>query len=208
MSIDLLIPVKELQRAKSRLLLPTIVSHAKTSLVLAMLTDVLQAAIAAPRTGRVVVVTPDAVVAAVAQRCGASVLREGPSMGLNESISRAVDAQSHRAAIGILLADLPCLRSEELDEDLLAAAEHDRVVCPDRNGNGTVFLGLGRRPDVYTTVFGRGSYARHSEAGFRTVLTRSIRSRHDVDTYRDLLTARTFGLGPTTADWCTRFVPR
>lgn len=128
--MDLIVPVKALNQAKSRLLgaadngLGDPALHARLTLALAR--DTVAAAMAATLVRRVVVISSDPEVTAVLAADGASVLAEGGIRGLNPALemgARALrEGGAPRVALGALQADLPALRPEELDEALARAS--------------------------------------------------------------------------------------
>ncbi|MFI7070024.1 2-phospho-L-lactate guanylyltransferase [Micromonospora sediminicola] len=182
-----LVPVKRLDRAKSRLALPVGLRRAVAE---AMLLDVLAAAAA---VARVCLVTGEP----VARGWGVPVLPD-PGGGL----SAAVRAAAARIAgpVAVLSGDLPAARPAELADALAAASAHEAAVLADAPGTGTTLLTArsGRR---LRPAYGPGSRARHATAG--TVdLTGSLSVpglRRDVDTVADLRDALRLGLGPASA---------
>jgi 2-phospho-L-lactate guanylyltransferase len=163
-----IVPVKALPTAKQRLasVLPP---PARRQLVLAMLQRVLDAVQAAGGLGQIVVVTPDAAVAELAQANGAEVLRERRAHGLNRAVraglARAAAAGAERALV--LPADVPLVTPGELKCLLasLAAAAHGphASLVPAADGDGTNAL-LIAPPDALAPRFGPGSYRRHLAA--------------------------------------------
>lgn len=199
--VDLVVPVKSLRVAKSRLLrtlrTPDYLAH--RALVLAMVTDTLLAAMSATAIRRVVVVTPDPDVRATATALGAIPLLEPAHGGLNQALGcgeaflRGTDP--HRQ-VGALQADLPALRPDELDE-AIAAASDGRAFCADWSSRGTTLL-LAERERGLNPRFGRDSAQAHRASGARPLDGQWPSLRCDVDTARALATATALGLGHYT----------
>jgi len=157
-----IIPVKTLERAKQRLA-PVLPAQVRRELVLAMLQSVLAAAAAAKGLSRILVVTPDQTVAALAPAKGAEVLREARARGLNAAVrlglARAAAAGAARALV--LPADVPLVTPGELDTLMGSAEAGARVVLvPAADGEGTNAMLLAP-PAALAPAFGPGSYVRH-----------------------------------------------
>jgi 2-phospho-L-lactate/phosphoenolpyruvate guanylyltransferase len=204
--VDLVVPVKPLSAAKSRLRgaadggLGEPSAHARLTLALAH--DTVAAARAATRVRRLVVVSSDPVVAAELGAVGIEVVPDGPMPGLNAAYEHGAAVLRRRdaaAAVGALQADLPALRPAELAVALDAAAEFDQSFVPDALDVGTTFYGV--RPGMpFRPRFGGESRARHLAAGAKELCVPGIDSvRRDVDTPDDLRAAIVLGLGPHTA---------
>ncbi|MGM1065375.1 2-phospho-L-lactate guanylyltransferase [Saccharothrix sp. Mg75] len=188
--VDLVVPVKALDRAKSR-----IVGLDRPVLALAFALDTVTAALPAVR--RVVVVTSDRAVVAELRALGVESVA-GPE-GLNAALRfgagvlRAEDASS---VVGALQADLPALRTAELAAALAAA--RGRSFVPDRQGTGTTML-LSAPGGPLDPSFGAGSAAAHAASGAVPLVGPWPSLRHDVDTAEDLGSAAALGLGARTA---------
>lgn len=205
MQVDLLVPVKRLASAKTRLLGAadggTGAPEAHTQLALALARDTLAAAVGAAVVRRAVAICSDEVVRAALVADGVEAIPDEPAAGLNpalrygEAVLRAADPF---ATVAALQADLPALRPEELDGALRSGlASGGRAFCTDRGGTGTTLLlapsGLPLEPR-----FGAGSAAAHRATGAREVSGRWPGLRCDVDTAADLALARDLGLGRFT----------
>ncbi|MEH3156496.1 MAG: 2-phospho-L-lactate guanylyltransferase [Gordonia paraffinivorans] len=207
-AFTVVLAVKGLADAKSRLA-PVLGTAERRDLVLAMLADTVDAARAAGARD-VVVVTPDATVAAAAQAVGARAVAD-PSPGtrpgapgpLNAALAHGVDTVRvavPRADAVVLQADLPTLRSDSLRAAVLAARGLRRAVVPDRSGEGTAALVLAD-PTDRTILFGAGSSAAHRDSGALDLTDGDARwpdLRTDVDTVDDLAVARRLGVGVRT----------
>lgn len=196
------VPVKDLDLAKSRLLLDP---DRRAALALAVAQDVLAALLATPEVAHVVVVTGDPLVLAHARRAGASVV-DDPGEGLDAAVAAgavaagAVAAAERCAACGLLVvpADLPCLRPADLAAVLRMARRLPGAVVPDRSGTGTTML-VHRGDAPVVTAYGPGSAARHAALGLTVLGGAPDRARLDVDTLEDLEAATVLGLGVHTA---------
>lgn len=191
------VPMKPLAEAKARLA-PMLGPEERRRLSLAMLTDVVDAALA---LDRVWVLQSDDEAAAVAMRRGAEPRPDpAPGRGLNASLEAATaDAVAH-GATGVLVvsADLAAATAEDLHE---LAQGHGVALAPDRAGTGTNALWR-TPPDAIATAFGQESRSAHEEAarragvGFRIV--DAPRLAADVDTPDALATVWALGPGPAT----------
>lgn len=205
-----LIPVKDLLSAKSRLAGALTPSH-RGELVLAMLTDTVAAAMAATRVAAVWVITPDPTVAAEARCHGATVIADprhggvgtpAAQDGLNDALSTAADRIRSRhphATLVALQADLPALRAAEFDAALAASEHSPRSIVTDRHGTGTCALIVSGGHGELAPRFGDRSAEAH--VGFGAVPLGGLWPglRCDVDNADDLTAARAIGLGPATA---------
>lgn len=194
----LLVPVKPLHLAKSRLLAgldQPPAAHA--ALVLAMALDTVDAA---REIATVVVISSDPDVTAAFTATGIEVLPDTPASGLNAALRHGEQRLRARDTprIGALQADLPALRTEDLAA-ALSAASADRAYCPDLSGTGTTLL-LAEPGRTLDPRFGPGSAEAHARAGAKSLLGPWETLRRDVDTKADLAAARLLGLGPRTRD--------
>jgi len=187
-----LVPMRSLPSAKSRLVELTADARAHRALVEAIRRDTLAAVTATDGVDRVVLVVDEAIVTdhdMVVQR----------APGLNAAV---VEAQlwAHNRwpsnPIAAVVGDLPALRPADLASALEAAQQADRAFVPDSSGAGTTMLsalpGVELRP-----AFGDGSAARHASIAEEVEAAASLRL--DVDTPEDLAAASTLGVGPQTA---------
>ena len=200
----LVVPVKGDHGGKSRLA-GWLEPGPRRALVRAMVGDTLAAATAARCVDRVIVVTGDAAMARTARRAAGStvvdVLGEPEPAGLNPAVRAGIDrarqvSPSH--GVGVLLGDLPALRSADLEEALAQAAEHPLGVVTDSGGTGTTLLTAAPGVPV-DPAFGPGSAQLHLARGHvRLPVATGSGLAHDVDVPADLETARTLGVGPRT----------
>ncbi len=155
-----LVPVKRLGAGKSRLR-GALGAHAD-ELTLAMLEDLLEALVASPRLARVVVVTPDPAVAALAREAGADA-RVADDPGLNEALAAATAALAAPGeAVLVVLGDVAGASAREIGalfEALDALGGRGVVLAPARDGGTAALL---RAPhDLMGTRFGAASAAAH-----------------------------------------------
>jgi 2-phospho-L-lactate/phosphoenolpyruvate guanylyltransferase len=196
----LVVPVKPLTRAKSRLSGPA--GPHRERLALAIATDTVSAALRCSRVRGVLVVTDDPVAAPELAALGAHVVPDEPDSGLNPALVYGA-AQALLLApeggVGALSADLPALRPAELDRALQAADAAPNAFVPDAAGLGTT-LYTARPGAGFSPAFGAGSRDRHRGLGAVELALDGVPSlRRDVDTIEDLRAALALGVGPRTA---------
>ncbi|MFI6208840.1 2-phospho-L-lactate guanylyltransferase [Streptomyces sp. NPDC051041] len=204
----LVIPLKPLARAKSRLA-DTAGDGLRPGLALAFAQDTVAAALACPAVRGVVVVTDDAVAGRELAALGARIVPDEPGAGLNAALAHAaalVRAARPRSAVAALNADLPALRPPELARVLDAAAGFPRAFLPDAAAVGTTLLAAAPGREL-RPAFGAGSRARHRASGAVELALDAVDSvRQDVDTGEDLRTALALGVGPRTAAAAARLL--
>ncbi|HUK71235.1 MAG TPA: 2-phospho-L-lactate guanylyltransferase [Streptosporangiaceae bacterium] len=206
---SLVVPVKLLARAKSRL--ATLAGADRPALALAVAADTVRAALGCPRVRHVIVVTDDELAARELGRLGAVVIRDGPAAGLNPALeygAAQAACRDPRSGIAALSADLPALRPAELDRALRQAARWPQAIVPDSSGLGTTLYTT--RPGIpFRPRFGPASRRRHVAAGAREISRDDLPGlRRDVDTAADLDEAAALGLGPATAPLAARLLRR
>lgn len=196
----LVVPVKPLSIAKSRLA-GTIGPGHRPELALAFALDTVRAALACARVHGVLVVTDDARVAAAIRALGADVVADVGS-GLNAALAhgaRVAGERRPRTGVAALSADLPALRTRELDRVLAAATRAPRAFLADAAGVGTTLLTAAAGVPL-APGFGGPSRARHLASGAVELTPYDVDSvRRDVDTGEDLRAAITLGVGAATA---------
>lgn len=182
------VPVKSLSRAKTRLS-PALTGLERGALTLAMLEDVLDAAVelAGWETW---VISPDEAVLEVAARRGVrGVPEDKPPLS---SAVRQAEAEAQEAgadALAILLADTPLVTPEALTGALHTLGPV--VLAPDRDEVGTNLL-VRRPPSVIRARFGSESCRKHLEtaalAGVPAAVVESPELAFDLDAPGDILT--------------------
>ncbi|MDH6439774.1 2-phospho-L-lactate guanylyltransferase [Streptomyces sp. SAI-144] len=208
MQWTLVIPLKPLARAKSRLS-DTADDGVRPGLALAFAQDTVAAALACPAVGDVAVVTDDVLAGRELATLGARIVPDEPRGGLNAALSHAaavVRSTRPESALAALNADLPALRPLELARVLDAAAEFPRAFLADAATIGTTLL-TAREDAELRPAFGLDSRARHRASGATELpLTEVDSVRQDVDTGEDLRAALALGVGPRTAAAAARLL--
>jgi 2-phospho-L-lactate/phosphoenolpyruvate guanylyltransferase len=201
---DLIVPVKHLHLAKSRM--RSLPRDARSRLMLAMATDALVAMTAAARVRGLCVVTGDPEVASLASRLRSTVLVD-PDRGLNAAVARGirhVRRERPHGSVAAVTADLPALTPAVLDHALALAARVPKAFVVDASGTGTTMLSAAQGV-VLEPQFGPGSAVRHEAWGATPLIAPGLeRLRRDVDTEADLESACQLGVGPATrqyANW-------
>ncbi|WP_327431994.1 2-phospho-L-lactate guanylyltransferase [Streptomyces sp. NBC_01236] len=204
----LVIPLKPLARAKSRLA-DTAADGLRPGLALAFAQDTVAAALACAAVLDVAVVTDDALAGRELAALGARIVTDEPGGGLNAALAHgvaAVRSLTPEIAVAALNADLPALRSAELGLVLDAAGEFPRAFLPDAAAIGTTLLTAGAGRELLPS-FGADSRLRHRASGAVELLVDSVDSvRQDVDTGDDLRAALALGVGPRTAAAAARLL--
>jgi len=195
---SVVVPVKALDAAKSRL--PLDGAAGREDLALAFVTDCLSALTAARSIDRVLVVSSDVSIRAVAAKLGATWLDEPVPAGLNAAAAHGLSALQGPAAV--VVGDLPALTPQAVDLALGLGAEVERGIISDTGGTGTTIL-LGCDPAHCAPMFGPRSRARHVAAGcidlgMDLTTPELARARRDVDTEVDLADALRLGVGAAT----------
>lgn len=201
MQWTLVIPLKPLARAKSRLA-DTAADGVRPGLALAFAQDTVAAALACPGVSDVAVVTDDALAGRELAELGARIVPDAPGSGLNAALAHGAGVVRQgrpRAPVAALNADLPALRPAELAVVLGAAAQFPRAFLADAAGSGTTLLAAGPGAEL-RPEFGVDSRARHRASGAAELGLGEVNSvRQDVDTGDDLRAALALGVGPHTA---------
>lgn len=201
MQWTLVIPLKALTRAKSRLS-DTAADGLRSGLALALAQDTVAAALACAAVGEVAVVTDDVLAGRELAALGARIVPDEPAGGLNAALAHGaslVRSRSPESPLAALNADLPALRPLELARVLDAATEFPRAFLADAAGTGTTLLTASADRRLLPT-FGPGSRTRHRASGAVELPLDAVDSvRQDVDTGDDLRAALALGVGPRTA---------
>lgn len=208
MQWTLVVPVKALARAKSRLS-DTADDGVRPGLALAFAQDTVSAALACAAVADVAVVTDDARAGRELAALGAEVVPDEPGGGLNAALAHgaaAVRAARPESPVAALNADLPALRPVELARVLAAATQFPRAFLADAAGIGTTLLAVAPGREL-APAFGPDSRARHRASGAVELRLGAVDSvRQDVDTGGDLRTALALGVGPHTAAVAARLL--
>jgi 2-phospho-L-lactate guanylyltransferase len=224
-SWTVLLPVKVLARAKSRL--AVLAGDRRRELALALASDTVTAVLACPEVARVVVVTSDPAAGPLLAALGAVVVADEPAdradrlgpRGTPSGVGLAPDlgvqdllnaALRHGAAVAArrwpgtglaaLTADLPAMSPAELATALRAAGTvpGGAAFVPDAAGVGTTLYAVPPGGE-FLPLFGGASRARHAAAGATELaIAGTAGLRRDVDTPDDLREALELGAGPFT----------
>ena len=196
------VPVKSLSRAKTRLS-PALTGLERGALTLAMLEDVLDAALSVPGW-ETWVISPDEVALEVAAGRGARPIPEAKPPLANAI--RQVEAkamQDGATALAVLPADVPLVTADTLHEALRTLGAV--VLARSADGSGTSLL-LRRPPRAIPARFGPDSFRRHLELAAERGLPVSVVERRelsfDVDRPDDILTLLADGRRGRTREVC------
>ncbi|HEX5626997.1 MAG TPA: 2-phospho-L-lactate guanylyltransferase [Actinomycetota bacterium] len=196
------VPVKSLSRAKTRLS-PALTGLERGALTLAMLEDVLDAALSVPGW-ETWVVSPDEVALEIAAGRGARPIPEAKPPLANAI--RQVETKARQdgaSALAVLPADVPLVTVETLHEALRTLGAV--VLARSADGSGTSLL-LRRPPRAIPARFGPDSFRRHVELAEARGLPVSIVERRelsfDVDRPDDILTLLADGRRGRTREVC------
>lgn len=191
------VPLSPAEHAKSRL---SPLGELRATLASAFAVDVMTALSSARTVARVVVVSDGSVSLPVNPSHDHV---DSGAAGLNDSIA-AGESHARRAGferIVVVMADLPCVRPEDIDDLLTRARSVPRGFVRDHRGSGTTVLtttGPGLIPR-----FGRDSAAEHRTEG-AVEFEVALRMRFDVDDPEDVTIAMAYGLGPATTEVLSR----
>jgi 2-phospho-L-lactate/phosphoenolpyruvate guanylyltransferase len=195
----IVVPVKHLGVAKSRL---AAAADVRRELALAMALDTVRAAVGCPSVSEVVAVSDDERAATALTAVGARVVPDRPDAGLNPALSygaRCAAEQDGSALVAAMSADLPALRSADLEALLDLAAGAATAFVADAAGDGTTLLCAASTAGL-APRFGPQSRQAHLAAGAVDLTAAAAASvRQDVDTLADLAVAVRLGLGAETA---------
>jgi 2-phospho-L-lactate guanylyltransferase len=197
---SVLIPVKLLARAKSRL--AALAGPRRSELALALAGDTVAAVLRCDQAARAIVITDDPVAAGELAGLGALVVPDEPDDGLNAALRHGAAHAAARwpgSGTAALSADLPALRPAQLTKALRAAAAWPSSFVADAAGDGTTLYATA--PGVpFQPAFGLASRARHAAGGAAELNLDGVPGlRRDVDTPDDLRDAVALGIGPRTA---------
>lgn len=198
----LVVPVKKLAMAKSRLAGPRMDAATRARLALAFAGDAVSAALAAGPVVEAVVVTDDPLVGSALGELGATVVPDRPDAGLNPALAFGAEvAREKFGDVGVvaMAADLPALLTSELDFALGAVSGYQRHFIADAQDVGTSMLFA--PPGVELDPrFGGASRLAHLTSGAVEIGASGIGTlRRDVDTAADLADALRLGVGPRTS---------
>lgn len=192
-SLRVIIPVKILSLGKQRLA-HYLSDVQRRELAQAMLQDMLVALSRCAGVSRVVLVSKDAQVQALAAQFGADLLAEPDECNsLNAAVQFAIEqaVQQHVASVLVLHGDIPLIQATDIDQIIQQQQTHTICLIPDAQDNGTNGLLL-KLPADFTCAYGEQSFSRHlaqaTEKGLSCCTIRNIAALQlDVDEAADLL---------------------
>ncbi|MEM2237849.1 MAG: 2-phospho-L-lactate guanylyltransferase [Candidatus Caldarchaeum sp.] len=150
-----ILPVKNLQRAKTRL--STVLSKSERKML--VLNLFLRTGRLCQRAGfKVLSLTPDDTVAEISLRMGWLVFREDFN-NLNKALANVFKSFSNVPLL-IVLPDLPLLSLDALETVHMLGRRYGCVICPDLRLKGTNMLYLDGA-GFFKPMFGSGSFQRH-----------------------------------------------
>lgn len=205
----LLIPVKELARAKQRLT-DELSMEARVALADALWQDFFEVVMATTGIDRVFVVTLEARVLERARELGWETIHESYQISESDSVDFASRVCEDRGVTSLLRlpVDLPLIEPR----DIHALFEHvsakpSCVMVPSRDGTGTNAL-LRTPPTLFPSRFGPGSFEKHlaeaARAKAEVTKLRNPRIEVDIDDAADLaLINATQIRGQRTRQWLT-----
>ena len=191
MTLWVIVPVKPLHRAKSRL--SAVLSRdERAALSRQMLVHTLEVLSRVTEIERTLVVSRDSQVLSLARKYNARTVTERGSPELNKALVRAtLLARGHGvSSVLVLPADLPLLTANGIEELIALATDPPVVViAPDRHGIGTNALLLSP-PGLIKYDFGPNSFDRHltraKHTGARIEICELPSLELDVDLPEDL----------------------
>ncbi|MBK8026362.1 MAG: 2-phospho-L-lactate guanylyltransferase [Chloroflexi bacterium] len=191
MSIWVIIPVKPLNRAKSRLE-SVLTPDARARLSEFMFRRVLAAVKSTKQVAGALVISRDQHALAIARELGAHTLQESGNPELNTALTRATQVVIgwKGSAVLILPADLPLVTAEDVAAiSELGLFDNTIVIATDSNRDGTNAL-FTRPAGIIEYAYGPSSFSRHiarAEAiGARVKVYESERLALDIDVPSDL----------------------
>ncbi len=192
MSNWVIIPVKPLNRAKSRLA-QVLSPQQRQELAETMFRHVLQVVNKVPQIMGTLVVSRDGRALSIAREYGARTVQESGAPELNSALMRAtqVVARWHANTVIVLPADLPMISEVDLSDmvEVGRGSLTTVVIATDENEDGTNAM-LIRPPGLIPYAYGAGSFQRHVElarrAGASVHVYQSSRLALDIDVPQDL----------------------
>ncbi|MBN1427810.1 MAG: 2-phospho-L-lactate guanylyltransferase [Anaerolineae bacterium] len=191
MNIWAIVPVKPLNRSKSRLA-PVLSGKQRETLSRQMLEQTLGTLNRVTGIGGILVISRDNAVLSLARQFDVQTVQESGSPELNDALGRATQLVTTWGAQGILIvaSDMPLMLAKDI-EGMLALANQPRIVviASDRHGEGTNAL-LIQPPGLISYSYGPNSFRRHvayaKEAGIPVRVYGSPTMSLDVDIPEDL----------------------
>lgn len=203
-AINAVVPLKELDRSKSRLS-PILKPSQRAELTKAMLQDVLGALTESGSVDSITVVSADKRAQKVTEQFNAYFLNEGEPRGLNNAIRFAVsEREMEKSALLVVHADLPLLTPLEVRVFLKEANGYPVVIAPSKDESGTNAMLL-QPAEVLRPSFGKDSYNRHLSILDQKGIAFSVQSVRgfgfDIDEPKDLLDLTQLNAGENTENF-------
>jgi len=188
LSVGIVIPVKQLKNAKTRLSTFLNIEERK-NLVLAMLNDVLDAVDNIKEKTPIFVLSSDYYVLELAKNRGFHIIKESISE-LNNSIAKVEQYFMGRklSSILTLMADLPLIKPSDIQSILEEGKQYPLVLCPSKRLDGTNAV-LKTLPPKIPPMFGYNSFQQYIKTAVKKRLKYSVltnpRISVDVDLWED-----------------------
>jgi len=191
MSLWVIIPVKPLNRAKSRLA-SVLSPEMRYQFAETMLRHILSVTTHVRQVTGTLVISRDTKALAIARDLGAKTIQESSRSDLNPALARATEVVRVWGARTLLIlpADLPFINTDDIS-NMANMAERGPcvVIATDHEGDGTNAM-LVRPPGLIPYRYGVGSYRKHRaaalEAGAIIKYYESERLMLDIDVPKDL----------------------
>ena len=186
------VPVKGLTDSKTRL--SNYLGERKQLFVQALLQDVLSSAAQSGVYNRIIVISPDEKVAAVARDGGAGFI-EQTGFGLNRAVDQAnkIALKENVHSLTTILADIPLVDHHDFREMFEMSRKNGSVVLGPSFKGGTNVM-LASPPRSIRPRYGRWSYSKHlreaQAAGLDAYSISNHRISFDIDTVDDLMELR------------------
>jgi 2-phospho-L-lactate guanylyltransferase len=191
MTIWAIVPVKPLQRAKSRLA-KVLNRDERAALSRQLLEHTLEILADISRVERTLVISRDSEALAIARGHGARTVAEWGNPKLDKALIRAsLVARGYGvSAVLVLPADLPLLSQQDIEKLIESSGNPPEVIlAPDRRGTGTNAI-LSSPPGLIDYDFGPDSFQQHIErakaAGARVEICKLPSLELDLDVPDDL----------------------
>ena len=207
MSVWVLVPVKPLNRAKSRLS-AVLAPEQRAALAEKTLRRTLSVVGSLPQAMGTLVISRDSHALAIAREMGSHTVQESGTPELNKALMRAtrVLASWRADSVLILPADIPLVNAEDLTKIVrLGQAKNSVVIASDHQQDGTNVLFV-RPPGMFSYAYGDNSFDTHRRlarlAQANLHIYESERLKLDLDTpedlelYREYVTQGKFGAEP------------
>ncbi|MBI1762209.1 MAG: 2-phospho-L-lactate guanylyltransferase [Acidobacteria bacterium] len=202
----ILIPVKDLTRAKQRLA-ALLTQAERTQLAWAMLENTFAAAAQTRTIDRIAVVTLYPPAIELAEKYGMEVILEREQISESASVDFGARELRKRGAEAVLRLpiDLPLITAEDIETVLAhAAPAPSAIIVPSRDGTGTNAI-LRCPPTLFPSHFGANSLPKHlaeaEKAGAQCQVVELPRIALDIDEPADVLALLTAGHDSPVLQW-------